>query len=130
LSHSFSDSFYIDASTRDTIDAGLQNIAGINAGSAPQDAFNWLRGKHDQWLLFFDNADDPEINLNSFFPQCHHGNIIITSRNPGLRVYAGSTARVSDMEETDAVKLLLASAAKEVTHHNEEMAAEIVQVCQ
>ncbi|KAJ7742403.1 hypothetical protein B0H14DRAFT_2988517, partial [Mycena olivaceomarginata] len=24
------------------------------------------------------------INLNGFIPQCNHGNIIITSRNPGL----------------------------------------------
>ncbi|KAJ7818305.1 P-loop containing nucleoside triphosphate hydrolase protein, partial [Mycena olivaceomarginata] len=123
----FSDSFYIDASTRDTIEAGLKNIALIKARNTAEDALNWLKEKHDQWLLFFDNADDPEINLNSFFPQCDHGNVIIASRNPGLRVYAGSDAHVSDMEETDAVKLLLRSAAQEVTSHNEEMAAEIVQ---
>ncbi|KAJ6555477.1 P-loop containing nucleoside triphosphate hydrolase protein [Mycena vulgaris] len=123
----FSDSFYIDASNRDTIDAGLKNIAVIKTGNTSQDALNWLKGNHDQWLLFFDNADDPEINLNPFLPQCDHGNIIITSRNPGLRGYAGSDARVSDMEETDAIKLLLTSAAQEVTPRNEEMAAEIVQ---
>jgi hypothetical protein len=70
------------------------------------------------------------MNLNSFFPQCSHGNIIIASRNPGLRIYAGSDALVSDMEETDAIKLLLTSAAQEVTPHNEEMAAEIVKVCE
>ncbi|KAF7362663.1 FabD/lysophospholipase-like protein [Mycena venus] len=126
----FSDSFYIDASTRDTIESSLKNIALIKAGNTSQDALNWLLGKHDQWLLFFDNADDPEIDLNPFLPQCDHGNIIIASRNPGLRFYAGSDAHVSDMEETDAVKLLLTRAAQEVTPHNEEIAAEIVQVCQ
>ncbi|KAJ7938603.1 hypothetical protein B0H13DRAFT_2226304 [Mycena leptocephala] len=127
----FSDSFHIDASTRDTIDVGLENIALIKTLNTSQDALNWLKGNHDQWLLLFDNADDPEINLNPFLPQCDHGNIIITSRNPGLRVYGGSArsdAPVSDMEETDAVKLLLTSAAHEVTPRNEEMAAEIVQV--
>ncbi|KAJ6486594.1 hypothetical protein DFH09DRAFT_387531 [Mycena vulgaris] len=123
----FSDSFYIDASTRDTIEAGLKNIAVIKTGNTSQDALNWLKENHDQWLLFFDNADDPKINLNPFLPQCDHGNIIITSRNPGLLSYAGSHAHVSDMEETDAVKLLLTSAAQEVTPCNEEMAAEIVQ---
>ncbi|KAJ7716439.1 P-loop containing nucleoside triphosphate hydrolase protein [Mycena metata] len=123
----FSDIFVIDASTQDTIDAGLKNIAVIKAGSTSQDALNWLKGKKDQWLLLFDNADDPEIDLHSFFPQCAHGNIIITSRNPGLRVYAGLYAQVSDMEETDAIKLLLRSAVQEVTPRNEEMAAEIVQ---
>jgi hypothetical protein len=34
------------------------------------------------------------------------------------------------MEETDAVKLLLARSAQEITPRNEEMAAKIVQVCQ
>ncbi|KAJ7797354.1 hypothetical protein B0H14DRAFT_2911820, partial [Mycena olivaceomarginata] len=51
------------------------------------------------------------INLNDFIPQCNHGNIIITTRNPGLRVY-GSHSLVSDMEEEDAVALLLKSAAQ------------------
>ncbi|KAJ7851277.1 P-loop containing nucleoside triphosphate hydrolase protein [Mycena olivaceomarginata] len=119
--------FYIDASTRDTIDAGLQNIALTKAGNTPQDALNWLQWKHNQWLLLFDNADDPEIDLNPFLPQCDHGNIIITSRNPALRFYSGSDAHVSDMEETDAVKLLLARSAQEITPRNEEMAAKIVQ---
>ncbi|KAJ7821749.1 hypothetical protein B0H14DRAFT_3733179, partial [Mycena olivaceomarginata] len=123
----FSDSFYIDASTRDTIDAGLKNIAVIKAGNTSQDALEWLQGKHNQWLLFFDNADDPEIDLNPFLPRFDHGNIIIASRNPALRFYAQSNAHVSDMEETDAVKLLLTRAAQEVTPHNEELAAEIVQ---
>ncbi|KAF7328577.1 FabD/lysophospholipase-like protein [Mycena venus] len=123
----FSDRFYIDASTQDTIDAGMKNIALNKAGNTSQDALDWLHGNHDQWLLFFDNADDPDIDLNPFLPQCDHGNIIITSRNPGLRFYAGSDARVSDMEETDAVKLLLACASQEVTPRNKEMATEIVQ---
>jgi hypothetical protein len=104
----------------------------MKARNTSQDALNWFKGNHAQWLLFFDNADDPEINLYPFLPQCDHGNIIITSRNPGLRVHGGSARSdvcVSDMEETDAVKLLLNSAAQEVTPHNEEMAAQIVQVC-
>ncbi|KAJ7832009.1 P-loop containing nucleoside triphosphate hydrolase protein [Mycena leptocephala] len=115
----FSDTFYIDARTQDTINAGLKNIALIKAGNTSQDALNWLQGKHNQWLLFFDNADDPEVDLNPFLPQCDHGNIIIASRNPALRFYAGSDAHVSDMEETDAIKLLLTRAAQEVTPRNE-----------
>ncbi|KAJ6564776.1 hypothetical protein B0H19DRAFT_870607, partial [Mycena capillaripes] len=61
------------------------------------------------WLLFFDNADDPKINMNKFLPQCSHGNIIITSRNPELHGYGGSSSLVTDMEEDDAVVLLLKS---------------------
>ncbi|KAJ6490896.1 hypothetical protein C8R45DRAFT_762869, partial [Mycena sanguinolenta] len=118
----FSDVFLIDTSTRDTIETGLKNIAVTGAGSSSQDALGWLASKQDDWLLFFDNADDPKINLNSFFPKCRHGNILITSRNPGLCVYAGSHALISDMEVPDAVHLLLTSAAQEFTTNNKDMA--------
>ncbi|KAJ7763005.1 hypothetical protein B0H16DRAFT_1528461 [Mycena metata] len=81
----FSDIFLVDASTIGTIDMGLKNIAiSKKIGTTSQDALQWLRSTHNGWLLFLDNADDPKINLNNFFPQCNHGNILITSRNPGL----------------------------------------------
>ncbi|KAJ7765954.1 hypothetical protein DFH07DRAFT_938853 [Mycena maculata] len=127
-SSQFSDIFMVDASTTDTLDAALKNIAGTkNVGDTPQDALKWLASKHHDWLLFFDNADDPKINLNSYFPQCSHGNIVITSRNPGLCVHAGLHSLVSDMEEVDAVELLLKSAAQETTLANKEIAFEIVK---
>ncbi|KAJ7703604.1 hypothetical protein B0H17DRAFT_890076, partial [Mycena rosella] len=93
-----------------------------------RDALEWLKSKPDEWLLFFDNADDPKMDLNKYFPQCDHGNIIITSRNPGLSVYAGSHSAISDMEESDAVNLLLRSAAHNTTDSNKAVAAEIVKV--
>ncbi|KAJ6543530.1 P-loop containing nucleoside triphosphate hydrolase protein, partial [Mycena vulgaris] len=128
LSAHFSDIFLIDTSTTETIDTGLKNIAATqNAGSTAQDGLDWLSSKPAEWLVFFDNADDPNINLNNYFPCCKHGNILITSRNPRLRVYAGSDSWVSDMEETDAVELLLKSAAQAFTPENKESAADIVK---
>ncbi|KAJ6587657.1 P-loop containing nucleoside triphosphate hydrolase protein, partial [Mycena vulgaris] len=124
----FSAIFLIDASTTETTDIGLKNIAATkNAGSTAQDGLNWFCSKPSGWLLFFDNADDPKIDLNNFFPRCTHGNILITSRNPNLRVYTASDSLVSDMEETDAVELLLKSAAQAFTPGNKEIAAEIVK---
>ncbi|KAJ6459355.1 hypothetical protein C8R45DRAFT_942378 [Mycena sanguinolenta] len=120
----FTDQLLLDASTTDTIHTGLRNI--ITAGTASQDALTWLIGKHESWLLFFDNADDPEINLNQFFPRCNHGNIIITSRNPNLRVYGGNS-QVTDMEESDAVALLLKSGQQEVSASNQLLAQDIVK---
>ncbi|KAJ7101199.1 hypothetical protein C8R44DRAFT_586119, partial [Mycena epipterygia] len=116
---SFVDIFFIDSSSVETIDTGLKNIAKIKVvGGSSQDALQYLRSKQEEWLLFFDNADDPKINLNKYFPQCDHGNILITSRNPGLCVYAGLHSPVSDMEELDAVDLLLRSAGQETTDDN------------
>ncbi|KAJ7732343.1 hypothetical protein DFH07DRAFT_990867 [Mycena maculata] len=114
--------------TTDTLDAALKNIAVTkNVGDTPQDALRWLAGQCNDWLVFFDNADDPKIDLNSYFPRCSHGNIVITSRNPGLCVHAGLHSPVSDMEEADAVELLLKSAAQETTLSNREIATEIVK---
>ncbi|KAJ6600267.1 hypothetical protein DFH09DRAFT_593317 [Mycena vulgaris] len=137
----FSDRFFIDTSTLGTIDTGLKSIATVkNAGNTAQDALQWLKN-NEKWLLFFDNADDPKdntdepkanaddpkLNLNYFLRQCDNGNIIITSRNPGLHVYAEEQSLVSDMEEADAVKLLLRSAAEEITPKSEKFAAAIVK---
>ncbi|KAJ7093599.1 P-loop containing nucleoside triphosphate hydrolase protein, partial [Mycena epipterygia] len=112
----FTDIFFIDSSSIETIDAGLKNIAMSKiVGESSKDALQYLRSKQDEWLLFFDNADDLKINLNDYFPHCDYGNIIITSRNPGLVVYASSHSVVSDMEEIDAVDLLLRSVGEEAT---------------
>ncbi|KAJ7668854.1 hypothetical protein B0H17DRAFT_1248157 [Mycena rosella] len=123
----FTDIFLVDTSTVTTIETGLKNVAtSKGVGDSSQDALQWLKGMPDEWLLFFDNANDPKIDLNKYFPQCNHGNILITSRNPGLCVYAGSHSAVSDMEELDAVDLLLRSAAQDTRDPNKAIAAEIV----
>ncbi|KAF8208034.1 P-loop containing nucleoside triphosphate hydrolase protein, partial [Mycena galopus ATCC 62051] len=124
----FSDVFFIDTSTIATIETGLKNIAiAKGCGDSLQDGLLWLTSKIEEWLLFFDNADDPNMDLNVFIPQCNHGNIIITSRNPGVRVHAGSHSLVSNMEEEDAVALLLKSAAQEATTRARQTATEIVK---
>jgi hypothetical protein len=80
-------------------------------------------------MLFFDNADDHSIDLYQFFPSSAGGNILITSRNPQLSVHApGASHQVSDMEEEDAVQLLLTSASQDVTNENRILATEIVKV--
>ncbi|KAJ7853008.1 P-loop containing nucleoside triphosphate hydrolase protein [Mycena leptocephala] len=124
----FTDKFFLDGSTAETIETGLKNIAlAKNSGNLSQDALKWLTNNHEDWLLFYDNADDPKLDLKRFIPQCNHGNIIITTRNPALRGYAGSHFAVSDMEENDAVALLLKSAAQEIVPLNKEIAAKIVK---
>ncbi|KAJ7247969.1 hypothetical protein C8J57DRAFT_1000210, partial [Mycena rebaudengoi] len=80
------------------------------------------------WLLIFDNADDPKLNLFNFFPQSSQGNILITSWNPQLRVHApGAHHIISDLEEETATQLLLASAAEPATGETERLATEIVK---
>ncbi|KAJ7211807.1 hypothetical protein C8J57DRAFT_1200221 [Mycena rebaudengoi] len=126
----FTDVFFLDASTADTLRAGLKNIALTQSiGSDHEDALHWLASCSKEWLLIFDNADDPKLNLFHFFPKSTHGNILITSRNRQLRVHApGADHIISDLEEEAAVKLLLVSAAEAATSENEMLATEIVKV--
>ncbi|KAJ7716760.1 P-loop containing nucleoside triphosphate hydrolase protein [Mycena metata] len=124
---SFSNIFLVDTSKVEMIEAGLKSIAvSKSVGDSAQDASRWLKSNHNKWLVFFDNADDPKINLNDFLPKCNHGNIIITSRNPELRNYGAHTL-VSDMEETDATTLLLRRANKESSEENLQLATDIVK---
>ncbi|KAJ6450526.1 P-loop containing nucleoside triphosphate hydrolase protein [Mycena sanguinolenta] len=123
----FTDRFLVDASNTDTIETSLKNVAATKqAGKSSQDLLNWLASKHEEWLLFLDNADDPEINLNHWFPRCSHGNIIITTRNHSARIH-GAYSEVSNMEELDAVALLLKSALCPSSPTNVQLAAEIVK---
>ncbi|KAJ7024598.1 P-loop containing nucleoside triphosphate hydrolase protein, partial [Mycena alexandri] len=124
---SFSDIFLVDTSKVETIETALKSIAvSKSIGDSAQDTLMWLQSNHNKWLLFFDNADDPKINLNDFIPQCNHGNIIMTSRNPELQSYGVHTS-VSDMEEADATTLLLRRANKESSKENLKLATEIVK---
>ncbi|KAJ7252022.1 P-loop containing nucleoside triphosphate hydrolase protein [Mycena rebaudengoi] len=125
----FTDVFFLDASTVDTIKSGLKNIALTRSiGSEADDASLWLASSQDEWLLIFDNADDPSIDLFNYFPQSSRGNILITSRNPELYVHApDSHHRISDMEEEDAVGLLLASAMQSLNTETESLARDIVK---
>ncbi|KAJ7786979.1 hypothetical protein B0H13DRAFT_2527950 [Mycena leptocephala] len=99
---SFTDRFFLDASTTETIETGLKTIAKTRKiGDSSQDALKWFTAKQDPWLLFFDNADDPQINLN---------------KAPWLWATF-----------SEAVELLLKSASQDNTSTNEQIAAEIVK---
>ena len=92
---------------------------------------HWLVNQpRKNWLLFFDNADDVQLDLPSFFPNCRFGNILITTRNPHLSIHAGEggDAKVTDMDPQDAKYLLLSMSRSEKTDNNEKLAELIVKV--
>jgi len=62
----------------------------------------------EEWLMVFDNADDPQLDLGYFFPKCSHGNVIVTTRNKECSIHAPeSTLHVQKMDPPDAETLLL-----------------------
>jgi len=66
---SFSDIFYIDASTKETISAHLGQIAlAKGIGKSEKATLDWLSGQRKEWLLLLDNADDPTLIFVHTFP--------------------------------------------------------------
>ncbi|KAJ7814898.1 hypothetical protein B0H14DRAFT_3149270 [Mycena olivaceomarginata] len=105
--HCFSEIFYIDATNEQTLKTDLEIIAPAVVGKSAEASLHWLAGKQEEWLLFFDNADDVQLDISKFFPRCTFGNILITTRNQELCIHASAGSRVSDMEPEDAKDLLL-----------------------
>jgi hypothetical protein len=66
------------------------------------------------WLLIFDNADNPESTaLDTFWPRCSNGSILITSRVKSLVVRLGGDI-LPPLRENDAVELLMRLAKTEL----------------
>jgi tetratricopeptide (TPR) repeat protein len=109
--------FWVDASTAETIDISLQDIAtdpdarasGVEHSS--KSILQWLSRVEHDWLIVFDNASYDHDAMAKYLPPGNQGNILITSRNVGLTRYVSRDAciELDNMEEEDAVSLLLKS---------------------
>lgn len=132
---SFSEVFFIDATSIDTLSADLSLITKAKGrGTDAQSALRWLAAERTRWLMIFDNADDPALNLHDYFPPCVHGNILITTRNYDMIRHATpgheSCFRVSDMQPEDSVELLLKAANVPLSDLDSQVhATQLAQVC-
>lgn len=68
----------------------------------------WLSQLTKPWLLIIDNADNPDLDLKSFFPRCDRGHVLVTTRNPDFRIHgtAGSI-ELKGLRAGEALHLLL-----------------------
>ena len=78
--------FWIDASSVDSITLSFRGISSISAAQAscPDDSvesvLQWISGIQEEWLIVFDNADEPPVYVvERFIPPGNRGNILITS---------------------------------------------------
>ncbi|KAE9392073.1 hypothetical protein BT96DRAFT_288520 [Gymnopus androsaceus JB14] len=111
--HRFTKVWMIHAASESLIQASFYDIAMQTNQLQPTwlSGKRWLETQKEEWLVIYDNADDPELKLGKFMPTCRHGNVIITSRNATLIQLtmgpAGSNTELKDMAHTDAVQLLM-----------------------
>lgn len=131
----WADIIYIDASTQDSIEAGLQGVSvARKIGDTFKHVLRWLEIHRGPWLLVFDNADEPSLPLREYLPGGGHGSIVITTRLHGMTAHArgpNSTHNVSSMNQDDALALLLKAAQKqdrELSIEETESAKAIVEV--
>ncbi|KAH7348666.1 hypothetical protein BKA65DRAFT_584483 [Rhexocercosporidium sp. MPI-PUGE-AT-0058] len=105
--------FSINGASRETANQSFKTIAEI-AGVALNEraAKSWLSSlSEDQsWLLIIDNVDDPDLEIDEFFPEGKRGFILITTRvrenirhgNIGQKWFTFNT-----LEQDSAIELLL-----------------------
>ncbi|KAK5110685.1 hypothetical protein LTR85_000746 [Meristemomyces frigidus] len=107
--------FWIDGRSHDQLKQTLsQNVAKIGGVDANHKAaLNWLSNQEERWLLIIDNADDPNIELNEYFPKGGRGHVLITTRNPGYQQLGNVEPRYfkfDGMRDDEASILLLRTA--------------------
>ncbi|KAH8834481.1 hypothetical protein DL96DRAFT_1810741 [Flagelloscypha sp. PMI_526] len=120
--------YFIDASSQLSLETDLIAIASETPGQpSVDDALRTLRNRQDEWLLFFDNADDLSLNLQPYL-SWSHGNILITTRHWELCVHAPKCSiSVEHLELEDAKELLLRGLPVTDDPKEQETAARIVQ---
>ena len=80
-------------------------------------AKNWLSSlsKNQPWLLIIDNADEATFPVEEYFPDGDCGFILITTRNPILKVHGtvgGHYYQFEQLEESESIDLLLRAAGE------------------
>ncbi|CCA74555.1 related to kinesin light chain [Serendipita indica DSM 11827] len=129
---SFSRVIFVDASSQAQLEADLQrsirSVGQIYSKMTWEDAVAYLDGKEKGWLLFFDHADSPDLNLCQYLPESMNGTIIITTRNQDYVVVAPDGAvPVGGLEENEAIELLhtVAQLSPESDFKSREIAKEL-----
>ncbi|CAE6476809.1 unnamed protein product, partial [Rhizoctonia solani] len=114
--HHWNHIVYVDAASKETIEKALGDFAKVNLKYLGDthtltyaDTLLWLQGAQDSWLLFFDGADDLDLDIRPYFPS-YRGSILVTTRleaRAGLAQPPESVYHVSGMDPEDASSLLL-----------------------
>ncbi|KAF8339286.1 hypothetical protein F5887DRAFT_1137130 [Amanita rubescens] len=128
----FSDIFWIDASSDRSIDHGLKQIAEAHKISpqtkpSARSTLQWI-SKRTNWLVVYDGADGHYSIVEKYLPPGSGGNVLITSKNAGLKriTLSKNSAEVFEMENEEAVSLLLQSALLRDTDHIRGVARKVV----
>lgn len=101
--------FFIDASSVSAAEQGLLEISRkCSVEQSVEGIRRWLSNQNRPWLLIFDNADDPQLDIARFFPAGERGTILVTTRNPECKIHATmGSSKLDQMALDEAITLLL-----------------------
>ena len=108
--------FWIDASSSEHAKQSFSTIARIGRVEPNERAAkNWLSslGKEQPWLLIIDNADEISFPVEECYPDGDCGIILITTRNPIVKVHGTVGPRsyqFGELKDTESIELLLKAA--------------------
>ena len=113
----------------------LKGISSLTAAQysgvdgSVESVLQWISFLQEEWLIVFDNADAPPPEVvEKFIPPGNRGNIFITSRNKsmGRIVSFENSIEIKEMEEADAISLLLKASCLESSPEHLEVSKKIV----
>jgi tetratricopeptide (TPR) repeat protein len=82
--------------------------------------------QRNNWLMVYDGADGHYQTIEKFLPPGNGGNILITSRNVGLKRITETSLKVDNMAEEEAASLLLKSASFDsMSDHDSNLARKL-----
>ena len=98
-----------------------QEANGKSTGSV----LRWI-SQRTNWLMIYDGADGHYKTVERFLPPGNGGNILITSRNVGLKRVTETSLKVLNMAEDEAASLLLKSASLDsMSSHDSTLARKL-----
>jgi tetratricopeptide (TPR) repeat protein len=103
------------------------NNASQGAQPSATSALKWI-SRRANWLIVYDSADGHYSAVEKFLPPGNGGNVLITSRNPGLKriTLVRNSLEVLDMTNEEGISLLLKSAMLDGTSDHIMVIARIV----
>ena len=84
---------------------GHANNVSQEAKQSPGSVLQWI-SQQTSWIMIYDGADGHYQTVEKFFPPGNGGNILITSRNVGLKRITLDSLQIHEMAEEEAVLLL------------------------
>ena len=104
---------------------GQANNTQQGANNSVASVLQWI-SQSTNWLMIYDGADGHYQAVEKFLPPGNGGNILITSRNVGLKRITETSLKVLNMVEEEAASLLLKSASfASMSDHDSNMARKL-----